>query len=88
MPDADCDDLHPDRVRDVEVPVDDEWLIGELEAVDKQAGVWRGWVRYSAVPGQGNYLDWFSEPSIRRIRGLRAVVDLCDEIVKVIARNT
>jgi hypothetical protein len=51
---------------EVEVLVDGEWLLGDLEAVDEQAGVWRGWVRFSAGPGTGNYLDWFSVPNIRK----------------------
>jgi hypothetical protein len=62
------EDLRPDRVREVEVLVDGEWLTGDLEAVDKQDGAWRGWVRYSAGPGQGNYVDWFPEPGIRAPR--------------------
>lgn len=61
---GDYDDLRPDRVREVEVLVDGEWLSGDLEAVDRH-GIWRGFVRYSRGPGQGNYIDWFSEPNIR-----------------------
>ena len=46
-------DLRPDRVRDIEVLVDGEWLSGDLEAVDMRAGLWRGFVRYSRGPGRG-----------------------------------
>jgi len=62
----DYDDLRPDRVREVEVFVDDEWHLGDLEATDTLDGIWRGRVRYSRGLGTGNYLDWFSEPNIRR----------------------
>ena len=53
MSHSDYDDLRPDRVREVEVLVDGEWLLGDLEATDKLDGVWRGRVRYSRGPWDG-----------------------------------
>ena len=57
-------DLRPGRVRTVQVFVDDTWWDGDLEAYDRQDGVWSGYVRWSEGVGQTR-LGWFTQDQIR-----------------------
>lgn len=58
-------DLRPDDTRDVEVEWQGAWHAGELQAYRRTAGVWSGWVRFTADVGETR-IDWFPEDRIRR----------------------
>ena len=60
-------DLRPDKVREVQVLVDGQWLLGDLEAYRRDAtGAWYGWVRWRRIAGEA-HLDWFSEDRLRSV---------------------
>jgi hypothetical protein len=58
-------DLRPDRIREVQVLIDGTWHHGDLEAYRHDHHGWAGYVRWSAGPGQPNYIGWYSEQQLR-----------------------
>lgn len=50
--------------RPVQVLHEGRWVDGQLEAVNRIGGAWRGLVRYSVAPGL-RHLQWRPESELR-----------------------
>lgn len=54
----------PDLPRPVQVLHAGRWVEGDLEAVNRIGGAWRGLVRYTVTPGSV-FLQWRPERELR-----------------------
>ncbi|MDQ4084702.1 MAG: hypothetical protein M3165_02705 [Actinomycetota bacterium] len=57
--------LVADLPRPVEVLHDGRWCLGVLEAVQRDDGRWRAFVRYRVAPGS-TFLQWRDGAEVRR----------------------